>query len=296
MGDIGTATVHANTDGLARAIFEHASRLVKPIDTGDASGDFNGTPVMVVPYQWKVEPIPGWEPAVPHRVKQTVEVTDVASFAKYWEEYAYAASNLSGPQSVIFAEVRPDGLKVVGVLDYHRLSLTVGARTEAAWGSHRVVYEPALSEDWKAWKAIDKKHMSQMELAQFLEDNLQSCVEPAGADLLEMINTLAVDETITFRSAQRLQSGAVRFSYDNDSKARSGEVEMPSVLKVELPVFRGSKTFTVAFRLKYRLVNGSFKLWLEMVRAAELLAFAAEAELGEIAKQTQWTIIRGKLL
>ncbi len=269
----------------AKLIFEHAQRLTSPIDPIPIG--YNGTPAVMVPKDWKLESLPGWEPPLPQRIRTKVAVTDARSFIEYFKLYSVPATD-PNCRSAIFADVTNTGAQFVGVLDYHA--------AEAQWCGHRVEFQPALSEDWKRWMEMNRQPKTQMELALFLEDNLAACLVPAGADLLEMINTLAVDESITFRSAQRLQSGAVRFHYDSESKARAGEVEMPSELQVGLPVFDGQVEAVVRFRLKYRLSNGAFKLWLEAVNPHKVMDWAVKRMQQEIEEGTGVQAYRGKLL
>lgn len=269
----------------AKLIFEHAQRLASPMDPIPIG--YNGTPVVIVPQNWKLEAVPGWEPPLPQRIRAKVAVSDTRSFVEYFSAHK-AGVNDPTVRSAIFADITDAGAVFVGVLDYHA--------GEAQWCGHRVEFQPALSEDWKRWMEINRKPQTQTELALFLEDNLAACLDPEGADLLGMINTLAVDESITFRSAQRLQSGAVKFLYDSESKARAGEVEMPSELKVGLPVFHGQGLAEVRFRLKYRLSNGAFKLWLEAVNPHKLIEWAVDRIRQDIEMGTGVMAYRGKLL
>lgn len=277
-----------NKESEYRVVMEHAQRMTVPISCGDEE---HGMPVMLVPQGWKAEPVPGWEPSHPYRVKAEVVVHSAESFCEYFNRYARGDAGPTATQSVIFANV-PDG-EFVGILDYHRPKVDSTGEFPA-WGGHRVTYKPAESVEWKRWKAIDKKQLSQIEFAQFLEDNLDEVVKPAGADLLAMINTIAIDESITFRSAQRLQSGGVKFGYASDGTAKAGNVEIPAEFWMTFPIFDGQKPSLMRARLRYRLTGGKFVLWLELVNPHKAVKEAMRLLLDEIEENTEVVAIVGK--
>lgn len=234
---------------------EHAQRMAAPL-VAETSG-FMGKPVILCPPNWSPKEIPGWEYDVPPVAAGAVQVATVGSFVEYFNHYKLEVG--ARYESVVF--IHRD--HVVGVIDYHRAKVDA-PKTLPGGKRHTVIFKPEPSPAWVKWSAINRQGMSQQQFAAFLEDNLGDVVEPAGADLLEMINIIAVDESVTLRSAQRLASGSVKFAYANESTAKCGELEFPTRLVLSLPIYRGAPMQNIAVRFKYRLQGGKFLLWFEI--------------------------------
>ena len=247
---------------------EHAQRMAEPL-VAEASG-FMGKPVMLCPPNWSPKEIAGWEYEVPQVAAGSVQVATVGSFVEYFNRYKLGDN--ARAESVVF--IHQD--YVVGVIDYHRAKVDV-TKTVPGGKRHTVVFRPKPSPAWLKWSEINKTGMSQQQFATFLEDNLGDVVEPAGADLLEMINVIAVDESVTLRSAQRLASGSVKFAYANESTAKCGELEFPTRLVLSLPIYRGAPVQNIAVRFKYRLQGGKFSLWFEIPNPELILENAFQA-------------------
>lgn len=262
----------------AKQAFQHAQRMTTPVPPPDG---YVGTPVMLVPEKWEAKASPGWEPAIPDRIKAVVRFDTTESFSRYVSEFK------GGNRTLLFAQVTNDSGQVVAIFDYH------GTGGEPAWCQHRAVFAPQLSEEWKRWVAVNRKPLKQAEFALFLEDNLDTVMTPSGADLLGIINTIEIDGKVEFRSAQRLASGAVRFLYNNETKAKSGEMEVPSEFVLRMPVFDGEPAFEVRARLRYRLSGGEFVLWLEMINPHRVVRDALDAVIGRISKGTGLSPLRG---
>ena len=95
--------------------------------------------------------------------------------------------------------------------------------------------------------AANKKSMNQGEFAQFLEENAGMFTEPKGADLLELILSLEGRNHADIKEAFKLQSGAIKVNYTEEvvlkgvASNREGNIELPSILKVAIALFRGRR-------------------------------------------------------
>lgn len=227
--------------------FEHAQRLTAPVLPPDG---LEGRPRILVPQGWEAKEVP-WDPSVPHRINQEVVLADHGSFCRYVTEF-------KGPSSRIFAMVSNDGGSFTAVLDYHG--------KQPAHCAHVVTFTPEKSENWKRWLAQNGKPMNQTEFAVFLENNTPDVVKPSGADLLQIVNEFEVDGGISFQRVQRLNSGAVKFSFQNQQNAKAGELSVPDLFVLRFPLFVGEPDATVEARFRYRLsAQGELKLWFELV-------------------------------
>lgn len=191
----------------------------------------------------------------PVRVRSTIEVRDQASFIRYTNDYKDA-------DTVVFANI--GDRTITAVLDYHKKVSEDSAR----WGQHRVVLTCLLTEDWKRWAAINKKPQSQLEFAQFIEDNLPNIGSPSGSDLLTMVRTLQAKKDVTFQSVIRLEDGSQNFTYIEDvtATAARGELKIPDTIHLVLKPFEGGEDYRVDARFRYRLESGALKLTIELVR------------------------------
>ena len=205
----------------------------------------------------------------------------VEAFNRYVSEFK------GGNRTMVFAKVGNDGGTITAIFDFH------GTSGEAGWCQHRAVFTPAISEEWKRWTGVNKKKLGQAEFALFLEDNLSTVSEPSGADLLQIINTIEVDGKVEFRSAQRLQDGSVRFLYQNEQKAKSGELEVPAEFTLRMPIFEGEPAFQIQARLRYRLAAGEFGLWFELINPHRTVRDALELVVNRISTGTGITPLRG---
>lgn len=223
-------------------VFEHATRLATPVE---APPDMNGIPVMVVPLQYKLEPVPGWRPDVPYDIKAKFTTTHLESFLSYLGDFASTSSRV-----FVRAGLKPsDGLHAECIIDYH--TTDGGAR----WCQHVAIWSPVSSVQWSRWTSFVGQPKLQRDFAEFLEDNQEAIVEPTGADLLTMVNHLKVDGAITYNKAQVLTNGNVSLTYVDQRKATSGisDAELPTRLLLSIPVVHRGPRFSFDLKLRYRL-------------------------------------------
>ncbi|KZL17520.1 DUF2303 family protein [Pseudovibrio sp. WM33] len=110
----------------------------------------------------------------PHRLTGTSEHLTLESLIDH-------ANRFSNSNSVLFADIRPEHLSILSVLNYHdALNQIVrgdGEVIEAEkkplpqHGDHKGRYRFPLSDQWKIWNKASQDAMSQDEFSFFLEDN-----------------------------------------------------------------------------------------------------------------------------
>ena len=166
----------------------------------------------------------------------------------------------------IFADM--GALTMTAVIDHHEAAVDA-----AGWGEHRAHFAPPKDPDWETWTASDQKVMNQMEFAQFVEDNLPAIAEPDGADLLEMAQHLEATNKVSFKSAERLQSGARSFHYAVEAVQNLGRksIELPEFFMLSLAVFRKGQRYQLKAMLRYRISEGSLALWFHLHRPHEVI-------------------------
>jgi len=202
----------------------------------------------------------------PVRKRGLVTLYQPDSFVAYVNAYADV-------DSAIFADVQES--KLTAVIDYHR-----AGDGSARWGEFRAIYGPRITSEWKTWTDQNKKELTQVTFAEFLENNLPDIASPDGATLLEIAQNLQIKKDVAFKSSIRLANGETQFTYEerHDDDAAKGEMKLPELVILGLAPYEGLAKREVQARLRYRIRDGGkLVIWFDIVRAHKILedAFAA---------------------
>src|SRR5580700_2862412 len=111
----------------------------------------------VVPKGYEIAPLEEFLPR-PLRVKQHLALQDTDSFIAYVNDF-----KTPGGTRVFFNGVSES---FSAVLDYH------DSPDEAAWCGHQADFKPRRSIEFTTWMGSDRKTMTQVDFARFLEENL----------------------------------------------------------------------------------------------------------------------------
>lgn len=255
--------------------------------------DVAGTPVLVLPEGFKVADLANLLPA-PARKRGTAVLNDAESFVAVVIDQKSADTR-------IFSTINPPTF--TAVFNHNA--------AEAGWGDHKAQYNAPLAPEWLAWTAMDGKKVGQVELAQFIENNLVDVVfidkdmagapvgevgSPDGATLLEVCRTLEAKKKVDFKSAIRLADGSTQFTYDEDvqGSARQGQLAVPEQFSLGIPVFENGEKYRADVRLRYRIQDGgNLVMWLELIRPHKIIEDAVKQLRADIAKQTELPILNG---
>lgn len=214
--------------------------------------------------------------AKPIRRKGTAHLQDVESLILHVNRFKNAHTVLFADQS------KKSEPKVTGVIDYHPSGENIA---DTAWLTHRSVYAPALSEEWKAWTEKNGKVMLQPDFAAFLEDRITDVVvaEESGklaeyatkvqgkyaipSELIELSRGLTVNVGSTVKNASTLQSGEISISYEEVHRDGAGQpIRVPSLFQIAVPVFYAGQMYRLAARLRYRISGPAISWSYELVR------------------------------
>lgn len=218
----------------------------------------------------------------PARKKGSFKVHDGESFVEYMGKHAL--SN---------AEVWADsqGQRVVGVINAHEQDAG-----DAGWGDHRVVYDVAFTEAWKAWAALDGKLGDQASFAELIEDRLVDIHDPEAADLLEIVQSFEASIGVRFESSKLLSTGERIFTYKENIEAsagRAGQLAIPKEFTLALQPFEGADTFPVIARLRYRITDGQLRIGFKLVRPEDVLREAFESVVATIRDGVECPVYKG---
>lgn len=232
--------------------------------------------------------------AAPARKKGTTVLNDAESFI-------IVVNDQKGDNTRLFSTIEPPTFTAV----FNHTAQGTG------WGDHRAHYATPLAPEWKAWTGMDGKKANQVDLAQFIENNLIDVVfidknaegapvgevgSPDGATLLEVCRTLEAKKKVDFKSAIRLADGSTQFTYDEDvsGSARQGQLAVPEQFSLGIPVFENGAKYRVDVRLRYRIADGGqLTMWLELIRPHKTIEHAVKELRESIAGATNLKILNG---
>jgi uncharacterized protein YfdQ (DUF2303 family) len=249
--------------------------LSQRLELPDGSDD-----VVLLPQSLKLESIKRVTP--PKRIEELVLLDDCESFCAYVNAYKYGGD--SDAATVIFARVSDSGAKLEAILDYHA--------AEPAWCRHIARFNPQLTTEWQLWCAADRKPMTQVQMAEWLEENANLMVVPTGAELLELVQTLDGKSDVRFNSTVRLHNGANSLNYDEDVQVRgqvstkNGTIELPREITAAIAPFEGAQPYGVRARLKTKIEGRKLTLWFETVQKHLIIRDNVRYILETVAQKT----------
>jgi len=240
----------------------------------------------------------------PRRRVATVRVDTAAALIALTKRHSHEHT------TVVFA--RADRLKpaLITVFDYHPDNASVA---DARVGQHRALYECPLAEEWQIWQKAHGQWMGQADFAQFVEDRFTEVVAvPEGdaallglatslqgryatpQELMTLSRGLQVHSDITVRSAVKLQSGEISIAYeDRHRDSAGGQLQIPDLFSIAIPVFMRGDTYRIAVRLRYQVANGSLKWSFHLYRADRSFDHAFNEILEDVREQTAAPVYLG---
>lgn len=231
----------------------------------------------------------------PTRKRGTTTLNDAESFVA-------VVNDQKGESTRLFSTINPPTFTAV-------FNSTAAG---AGWGDHKAQYNAPLSPEWGAWNGADKKAMTQVDMAQFLESNMVDVVfipkadaaegkpaepgSPDGATLLEICRTLAAKKDVEFKSAVRLGDGSTQFTYNEEVRgtASNGTLEIPEQFSIGVPVFENGAKYRQDVRFRYRIKEGGqLVMWIELIRPHKVIEDAVKQLRAHIAEQTGLQVLNG---
>lgn len=238
----------------------------------------DGEKYLLKPKGFEAQKIDAKRKPAPDFLQQNVTVKDPASFARYLERFA-------DDNTLIFADVNQQ--RITAALDFH-------AKGKPSWVDHRVFLVCELSDEWKTWAAADKKQMSQLELAEFIENNDASIVTPMASDLYSVVTTFKMNRNVKFESAINLTDGQVQLGYVEQNELHTkGNVAVPEKFTLGLRPFVGGEPYEVKARLRYRMNGGDLKFMFELLQPKKVLEAAFDEVRAKVEELTKRATLLG---
>jgi uncharacterized protein YfdQ (DUF2303 family) len=249
--------------------------VIRDLATGisEVNRQENGIPFVVIPRSYDAVALECMllNPVIT-RARPRLET--LASLIAYVESF-------KGNDTAIFAH--PVTGTVEAIIDYH------ATKGKAAWREHRAIYGPKHSVEWERWKSQDDKWQDQRAFAEFIENNVQDIIKPAGAQMLEMASTLEAKITAEFKSGVRLDNGTSKLTFNTDTATKAGEkgdLIIPDKFELALKPFLGGAAFPVIARFRYKIDAGTLKLKYQLVNPHLVIESAVEHMIQLVATGT----------
>jgi uncharacterized protein YfdQ (DUF2303 family) len=181
------------------------------------------------------------------------------------------ANRFKSEHSVLFAD--PGDRASVNPVLLSVLNYNPAGDALTGHGDHRGRYSFPLSEQWKAWKAIDGKPKNVRDFSNFLERQIEDLGDPASpgkiaqqipdrlgyrlatpTDVLKLSKglSLVVDHTVT--NIVDNTTGETKLQFEQAHKDKAGKpLEVIKAFVLNIPVFESGALYTVGVRLTYEV-------------------------------------------
>lgn len=184
------------------------------------------------------------------------------------------------------ANYKSSEIKFICVLNDHG-----GALENQQWRDHTASYSPVFAEEWLTWTRNDKQSKTQLDMALFIEENLNDLASvdgyPTGTQLLEMATSFHANQDMRFKSAVRLQNGGVNMSFvQDDDNQTLNQMKMFERIAIGIPVFRSGDPYQITARLRYRVKDGRVVFWYELIRSDKVIEHATKEMIEKIKTDT----------
>lgn len=226
----------------------------------------------------------------PRRKRASVTVDDQASFADYVNQHKVAFV------TALFGRINKAGGAFSGILDFHTQNVPESTPgTTPNWGEHRVGLTLGFTPEWERWTKNDGASLSQLDFAEFIEDNLSDIHSPPAADLLEVIQDLTAKKEVNFKSTIRLDNGQVGLLYDEQisSGKRDGQIDVPRDFTISIAPFLGSPAVGIKARLRFRINDGHLQFVYKLNQPHKVLEAAFDSARTYIAHATGIPVLLG---
>lgn len=207
--------------------------------------------------------------------------------------------------SVLFSTLDGSAPSIMAVFDYHKVDLS------PRYGKHRAVYSFPLSEEWKAWKAMDAEVFAQGDWAAFIEEHIAELAAPYDAERSEFerlfqtkiatpaeLITLSRGLQVTVESKvsefRMLQSGEAEISYAEVHRDGSGQkLIIPGLFIVSVPLFVDAEKTRLIAHLRYRKKDSGLIWFYQLYRADAIVREAMRQDSDKAAAETALPMFEG---
>lgn len=187
----------------------------------------------------------------PKKVRADHDFIDPESFVSYVKDYANAN------ESRLFGSL--GSMAMHCIIDY---APKCNNPREAVGGEslHTAAFCLCETEDFKAWKEIDQKTLSQTEFIQFLMERAHCFENPDQATILEVATKLEVK--------------------------KNGKIKVPDFVDLAIVAFEGGEPLKIKARFYFKLAGGQVMFAVKLLNLRETILKNFREVCDKIAKDT----------
>ena len=234
----------------------------------------------------------------PRSIKGAATALTLASFIELVNRH-------KDDSSAVFANILSPSPYLTAVIDYHELD------HEPRFGRHGINYSFPLSDEWKAWRDVNAKPLSQEIFSAWLEDHLPDLATATAQEKEEIepklqiefgtpiqIATLSRGLTVHVSSVVSeltvLQSGAGSVRFEESHNGADGKpLKIPGLFIINIPLFVGSEAVRIPVRLRYRKAGASISWSFHLFRFEYYVREALKLDLATVEQETELPVYEG---
>lgn len=243
-------------------------------------------PLALVPDGVSLQDLTGYLPQTPDRKRAAITLYDVPSFVLYVNEHKEAASR-------VFAQTHVEPYTFVAWLDFHGEGLG-----SASWCTHTATMTLEETHEFKVWMAKNEEHFTQEEFALFVEDHRYDIIEPEGAEVLEIVETLKLMIDSKFVAVNRLNDGNKNLQWIRNVEANAGvegQIGVPPTFMIRLSLFEGAKPVDIEARLRFNPRQGRLHFSYQLIRVRDAVQDALDKVVKQVHKDGAITVFKGSV-
>lgn len=159
---------------------------------------------------------------------------------------------------------------------------------KADWEHHTAELALELSDNFKLWSAVNGKLMTQIQFSEFLKDNRLDISSPDNAGILEIVMDLEASADSKCVGKVPTNTGmAFSFREDVNASVNGKKVDIPTSIRLKMPVFLGMGEEEIECEFRFRLANGEMAFGIRMIGVDRMLRLAVMAARERIKERTE---------
>lgn len=206
----------------------------------------------------------------PLRNRGLIRVADVDSFT-----YMVGRENIQ-ETTIVLADMQERSFNAV-------INFAQDGKT-AGFSDRCISLELVKTLEFQRWNEMNRRRLSQRQLADFLEENLENIADPPAAEVVEMITNLKVKRNATYHSVIDTQTGAQSISFSEDIKGETvnGSMDFRSKFSVVITPFIGSSPYNIDCSMRFSTDESRLQVFFSMLNLAKVEEHAFNAENDKI--------------
>lgn len=179
----------------------------------------------------------------PCRAKAKVSLDTIAALLDYLRDQRAATHH-----PVVFAN--RSTCTFTAFVDYH-------SDGSGRWLDHSAAVALKVSKEYETWVNSTGRWKSQVEMAEFLDDNLADIHTPTPADVLTFVEKLEATRKETFKSAINQATGEVAYTYSKENQSGNEKLVILSEFTLGIPFFHRGAPIQVKAKLQHSIREGN---------------------------------------